>query len=63
MAVFRRQQNSAKVRTTGARVLPDTPFGAQRQLLAFVDDRRDLAPAVQPLRAAVELPRRRAQPA
>jgi DNA-binding transcriptional MerR regulator len=59
VAVFRRHQHSSKVRTTGARVLPDTPFGAQRQLLAFVDDRRDdrTLPA-QPLRPAPELPRR-----
>jgi DNA-binding transcriptional MerR regulator len=64
MAVFRRQQNSAKVRTTGARVLPDAPFGAQRQLLAFVDDRRDdlAADAAQTLRAATAtLARRQAQ--
>ena len=51
MALFRRANNTAKVRTTGARVLPDPPFGAHRQLLAFVDDRRDerlglVAPAV-----------------
>jgi hypothetical protein len=62
MAVFRRQQNSAKVRTTGARVLPDTPFGAQRQLLAFVDDRRDdIAMTAQPLHSATPLARREAQ--
>jgi DNA-binding transcriptional MerR regulator len=64
MAVFRRQQNSAKVRTTGARVLPDTPFGAQRQLLAFVDDRRDdiAADAARPLHATTTpLARRQAQ--
>jgi DNA-binding transcriptional MerR regulator len=51
MALFRRAQHGAKVRTTGARVLPDTPFGAHRHLLAVVDERRahrfgDLAPAV-----------------
>ena len=40
MALFRRAQHGAKVRTTGARVLPDTPFGAHRHLLAVVDDRR-----------------------
>ena len=33
---------SANVRSAaGARVLPDTPFAAQRQLLALIDDRRD----------------------
>jgi hypothetical protein len=41
VALFRRANNTAKVRTTGARILPDPPFGAHRQLLAFVDDRRD----------------------
>jgi MerR family transcriptional regulator, light-induced transcriptional regulator len=41
MALFRRANNAVKVRTTGTRILPDTPFGAHRQLLAFVDDRRD----------------------
>lgn len=51
MALFRRAQNATRVRTTGARVLPDTPFGAHRQLLAFVDDGRggrygELAPAI-----------------
>jgi DNA-binding transcriptional MerR regulator len=64
MALFRRNQNTTKVRTTGARLLPDTPFGAQRQLLAFVDDRehRTATPDVQqPLRTATELPRRQAQ--
>ena len=62
MAVFRRQQNSVKVRTTGARVLPDTPFGAQRQLLAFIDDRRDdVADTQHPLRTATSLTRREAQ--
>ena len=49
----------------GARVLPDTPFGAQRQLLALIDDRReerfaDRGPA-RPLRATANLPRREAQ--
>jgi DNA-binding transcriptional MerR regulator len=51
VALFRRAHNGTKVRTTGARVLPDTPFGAHRQLLAFVDERPserrpDAAPAV-----------------
>ena len=41
-ALFRRTRQDANVRSAaGARVLPDTPFAAQRQLLAFVDDRRD----------------------
>jgi MerR family transcriptional regulator, light-induced transcriptional regulator len=60
VALFRRHQNSQKVRTTGARILPDTPFGAQRQLLAFVDDRHDIALPAQPLRPASELARRQA---
>jgi DNA-binding transcriptional MerR regulator len=38
MALFRRANTATKVRTTGARVLPDTPFGAHRQLLALIDD-------------------------
>jgi hypothetical protein len=41
-------------------MLPDTPFGAQRQLLALVDDGRDEfdeAPA-HPLRAAKQAPRK-----
>jgi DNA-binding transcriptional MerR regulator len=39
MALFRRGQNDRQVRTTGARVLPEAPFGAHRQLLAMIDDR------------------------
>lgn len=40
MALFRRTRQGARVRSAaGARVLPDAPFGAQRQLLALVDDR------------------------
>jgi len=39
MALYRRAHHGAKVRTTGTRVLHDRPFGAQRQLLALVDDR------------------------
>ena len=60
-ALFRRAHRGVKVRSAaGARVLPDTPFGAQRQLLALVDDRRedgydDTAPRT--LRAAAKLPR------
>ena len=48
MALFGRSQHGAKVRTTGTRVLPESPFGAQRQLLALVDDRQ-----VTPLREVV----------
>ncbi len=65
-ALFRRTHQAAKVRSAaGARVLPDTPFGAQRQLLALVDDRASQdhfedAPAL-PLRAASALTRREAQ--
>ncbi len=41
-ALFRRAHRGANVRSAaGARVLPDTPFGAQRQLLALIDDRRE----------------------
>jgi len=40
MALFRRSQHGAKVRTTGTRILPETPFGAHRQLLALIDDRQ-----------------------
>lgn len=39
LALFRRRQHDKQVRTTGARVLPDEPFAAHRQLLALVDDR------------------------
>lgn len=39
MALFRGSQDGARVRTTGTRILPDTPFSAHRQLLALVDDR------------------------
>jgi len=38
-ALFRRNQNERQLRTTGARVLPDAPFGAHRQLLAMIDER------------------------
>lgn len=66
MALFRRTHENAKVRGgAGARILPDTPFGAQRQLLAFVDDRRDVGEAdvgaTRPLRVAAALPAREAQ--
>jgi MerR family transcriptional regulator, light-induced transcriptional regulator len=40
MALFRRSHHGAKVRTTGTRILSDTPFGAHRQLLALIDDRQ-----------------------
>jgi DNA-binding transcriptional MerR regulator len=53
VALFRRASTTAKVRTTGARVLPDPPFGAHRQLLAFVDDRRDERLGLAPLAVAL----------
>ncbi len=37
MALYRRPQAGGAVRTTGARMLPDAPFGAHRQLLALID--------------------------
>jgi DNA-binding transcriptional MerR regulator len=51
VALFRRGHHATAVRTTGARVLPDTPLGAHRELLAIVDGRRtiplgEFAPAV-----------------
>ncbi len=40
LALFRRTRQGAKIRSAaGARLLPDAPFGAQRQLLALIDDR------------------------
>jgi len=39
VALFRRVQHDRQIRTTGARVLPDEPFAAHRQLLALVDER------------------------
>jgi MerR family transcriptional regulator, light-induced transcriptional regulator len=61
-ALFRRTQSAAKVRdAAGARVLPDTPFAAQRQLLAFVDRDEIVAESASLLRAAIALPRRGAQ--
>ncbi|MFP5361726.1 MAG: MerR family DNA-binding transcriptional regulator [Thermoleophilia bacterium] len=63
MALFRRSQHGAKVRTTGTRILPDTPFAAQRALLALIDDRP--APHVHDVAALSVLdgdgPRREAQ--
>jgi DNA-binding transcriptional MerR regulator len=60
-ALFRRTHRGAKVRSAaGARVLPDTPFGAQRQVLALIDDRREERydeAAPRPLRSAGKLPR------
>ena len=58
MALFRRVHQAANIRGgAGARVLPDAPFGAQRQLLAAVDDRRsddhDAADAARPARSRV----------
>jgi DNA-binding transcriptional MerR regulator len=52
VALFRRKQNEGQVRTTGAIVLPDAPFGAHRQLLAMIDDRggQDYDDTVRPLR-------------
>jgi MerR family transcriptional regulator, light-induced transcriptional regulator len=50
VALFRRRQNDGQVRTTGARVLPENPFAAHRQLLALIDERggmyEDIAPVV-----------------
>jgi DNA-binding transcriptional MerR regulator len=63
-ALFRRTHLAANVRgAAGTRVLPDTPFGAQRQLLALVDDRREqrVDDAGPPLHDAALLPRREAQ--
>lgn len=41
LTLFRRAHRASGVRMTGAHVLSDTPFGAHRQLLAAVDERRD----------------------
>ncbi|HEX4344508.1 MAG TPA: MerR family DNA-binding transcriptional regulator [Solirubrobacteraceae bacterium] len=62
MGLFRRTRHGAKIRSAaGARTLPDTPFGAQRQLLAVLDDRRDerFADTVgaRPLHAASQIAR------
>jgi hypothetical protein len=40
VALFRRSHRGAKVRTTGARLLPEAPFGAHRQLLALIGEGR-----------------------
>jgi DNA-binding transcriptional MerR regulator len=64
-ALFRRTRQSANVRSAaGARVLPDTPFGAQRQLLALLDRRSEerlVRVSDHPLRPAAKLERRKAQ--
>ena len=64
ISLFRRMHQAANIRGgAGARVLPSEPFGAQRQLLAGVDDRREVArhDDAQPLRPAARLPQRKAQ--
>jgi DNA-binding transcriptional MerR regulator len=65
-ALFRRMRRGTKVSSAaGARVLPDTPFGAQRQLLALIDDRREQRGAAgsdpRPLRKTVDRQRREAR--
>ena len=52
VALFRRANHGAPVRTTGTQLLPATPFAAQRQLLAVIGGREgvparevDVAPA------------------
>jgi DNA-binding transcriptional MerR regulator len=40
LALFRRSRHGATIRTTGTVILPDTPFGAHRELLALIGDRR-----------------------
>ncbi len=44
MALFRSPHHGARVRTTGTRILPATPFSAHRKLLALIEDR---PPAVE----------------
>lgn len=49
LALFRGSQRAIPMRTTGTRVLSDTPFAAHREVLALVDEhqasrRRELAP-------------------
>jgi DNA-binding transcriptional MerR regulator len=41
LTLFRRAHRTSGVRMTGAHVLSDRPFGAHRQLLAVVDERRE----------------------
>jgi DNA-binding transcriptional MerR regulator len=50
MALYRRNQNERQLRTTGARVLPEEPFGAHRQLLALIDDQGAQFGDVLPMR-------------
>jgi DNA-binding transcriptional MerR regulator len=64
LALFRRNHHGVRAQAAaGARILPDTPFGAQRQLLALVDARHEeqrddvVARSLQ----ATALPRREAQ--
>jgi hypothetical protein len=61
-ALFRRTHQGTKVQgAAGARVLHDGPFGAQRQLLALIDDRMEKRfedVAARPLREAAKLARR-----
>jgi DNA-binding transcriptional MerR regulator len=40
LALFRRSRHVVKVRTTGTAILSDAPFGAHRELLALIDERR-----------------------
>ena len=61
VALFRRVQHDKQVRATGARMLPDEPFAAHRQLLALVDERagsRYEAATVLPMPALDEIERR-----
>jgi DNA-binding transcriptional MerR regulator len=49
VALYRRRQNDGQVRTTGARVLPESPFAAHRQLLALIDERGGMYEEVAPV--------------
>lgn len=64
-ALFRRMPSAANVRgAAAARLLSDTPFGAQRQLLALVDDRHEEradGTHARPLRDAARLLRHEAR--
>jgi hypothetical protein len=40
LALFRSSQRSGPVRTTGTRILSPEPFGAHRQVLASIDERK-----------------------
>ena len=48
IALFHRATRSDRVRTTGARVLPDSPSAAHRELLALVEAGAFQAPAEKP---------------